>query len=62
MLDDGLKEAIAHTLKRKSMFSVLAIVLFGHSIVSAGQQVAIYGDSNYPPYSYVEMVNQKGSM
>ena len=39
---------------------VLAIVLFGQSIVSAKQQMTIYGDGNYPPYSYEEDGQPKG--
>lgn len=33
---------------------LLVLFLFGQSIVLADQEVVIYGDSNYPPYSFEE--------
>ena len=42
------------------LVSALVMVLLGQSTVFAKQQVIIYGDRNYPPYSYVKDGKPKG--
>ena len=47
-------------MKRLSLLMLLLINFIGHGIVYARQQVTIYGDDNYPPYSFAENDQPKG--
>jgi len=47
-------------MKKLFLLMLLLISVIGHGIVYARQQVTIYGDDNYPPYSFAENDQPKG--